>query len=131
MFDTHKNFAIGTVLTAPADASGQDFVLMPGDEEVFANNMPVTLCPPNVEPTADNSEISYLMNVDGDAMTITRAQEGSLPMSVGTGWKVIGTVTAKTLADMEDAVANKPDIADLDEAVGLPRLLLTRGLRPL
>lgn len=104
MFDTHKNFAIGTVLSAPADAGGQDFILMPGDGEGFANNMPVTFCPPNVQPTADNSEIGYLTHLDGDALTITRAQEGSLPMQVAAGWQVIGSVTAKSLQDIEDSV---------------------------
>lgn len=104
MFDTHKNFAIGTVLTAPADASGQDFVLMPGDGEVFANNMPVTICPPDVQPTADNSEIGYLTSVNGDALTITRAQEGSLLMQVAAGWRVYGSVTAKSLQDIEDSL---------------------------
>lgn len=70
------------MLSAPADASGEDFILMPGDGQFFAPNMPVTLCPPNVQPTADNSEIGYLTAVDGDQLTILRAQEDSLPMQV-------------------------------------------------
>jgi hypothetical protein len=102
MFDTHKNLALGTVLSAPADGSGQDFVLMPGHGEGFGINMPVTLCPPNAQPKADNSEIGYVTSAVGDALTILRAQEGSLPMQVEAGWQVYGSLTAKSLQDIEE-----------------------------
>jgi hypothetical protein len=112
MFDTHKNFAIGTVLSAPADASGEDFILMPGDGQFFAPNMPVTLCPPNAQPTADNSEIGYLTAVEGDTLTITRAQEGTLPMQVAGNWQIFGSLTAKSLQDIEGELSGA--LAQLD-----------------
>lgn len=96
----------------PSDASGQDFTLMPVDGQEFAANMPVTMCPPNVKPTGGNSEIGYLTAVDGDALTTLRAQEVSIPMQVEANWQIFGSVTAKSLADIEQAVLAIPDPAD-------------------
>lgn len=114
MFDTHLNFAIGTVLSAPADASGQDFTLMPGDGQAFAANMPVTMCPRDVKSNGSNSEIGYITAIDGDALTILRAQERSIPMQVAANWQIFGSITAKTVTDIEEAVADKAGTADLD-----------------
>jgi hypothetical protein len=80
---------------------------MPGDGHPFTATMPVTLCPPNVLPNGDNSEIGYLRDVLGDVLTITRAQGGSVPMQVGPNWEVIGTVTAKSLTYIKEAVDTK------------------------
>ncbi|MFB6518582.1 glycosyl hydrolase family 28-related protein [Streptomyces sp. NPDC056401] len=66
--------------------------------------MPVTLAPPNIVPTPDNSEIGYLTDVQGDELTITRAQEGSSAKAVAAGWVVYGAATRKTFEDIEDAV---------------------------
>lgn len=74
--------------------------------------MPVTICPPRTQPTRDNSEVGYLTAVDGDTLTIVRAQEGSIAMQVKTGWQVIGSVTAKTITDIEGAVTALDMLAD-------------------
>lgn len=111
-FDTHKNFAIGTIHTAPENAGDTSFVLEPGFADQFAANMPVTICPPRVQPTRDNSEIGYLTAVAGDTLTILRAQEDSIAMQVKTGWQVIGSVTAKTITDIEGAVTALDMLAD-------------------
>jgi hypothetical protein len=61
----------------------------------------------------DNSEIGYLTSVDGGTLTITRAQEGSVPMQVAAGWKLPGSLTGESLKDIETAVESKADTADL------------------
>lgn len=82
---------------------------MPGDGARFTPDMPVTLCAPNTQPNSDNAEIGYLTAVSGDTLTITRAQEGSTAMQVQAGWQVFGSITAKTITDVETALAGKVD----------------------
>lgn len=113
MFDTHLNFAIETIHTAPVNAGDTAFVLEPDDAEKFAANMQVTLCPPNIQPNGDNSEIGYLTSINDTTLTSLRAQEGSIPMQVPAGWKIIGSITAKTVTDLEQAVIGKADAVDL------------------
>jgi hypothetical protein len=105
-FDSHVNFAQATVMVAPSDAlNGTTFVLSPGDCERFAVGMPVTICPPDVLPTYDTAEIGYLSAISDGTATILRAQEDTIAKYVEPGWVVSGTVTAKSLTDIENAVS--------------------------
>ncbi|WMM74468.1 hypothetical protein RCF27_09375 [Rhodococcus pyridinivorans] len=56
-------------------------------------------------PSLDNTEIGYLIDVDGDTLTIERGQEGTTPMQVRAGWKVIASITSKTIEDLEEAIS--------------------------
>lgn len=104
-FDNHVNLLSATVKVAPVPATtGQTLTLMPGDAGRFLPDMPVTLCPRDREPTFDNSEIAYVADVDGDALTVSRAQEGTIAKEVKAGWRVIGSPTAKTFQDLESAL---------------------------
>lgn len=118
MFDSHPNLATGTVQVPPIQpTTGQTFKLFPGQAGAFEPNMPVTLAPPLTMPDADNSEIGYLTAIAGDTLTIQRAQEGSIPKIVVPGWRVYGTITRKTITDIEEAVAAIPIATDASIAV--------------
>ncbi|MFI2837546.1 hypothetical protein [Mycolicibacterium sp. PDY-3] len=109
MFDQHVNLLIGTVQIPPTPSTtGGSLTLMPGDTR-FRANMPVTITPPDVEPTHDNSEIAYLTEVDGLVLTLDRGQEDSNRMQIAAGWIVRGSLTAKTITDLEHALDGKVD----------------------
>lgn len=104
-FDTHKNFAIGTIATPPSPAtSGTTLSVLPGEGQFFAANMPVTMAPAGQEPTFDNAEIGYVTAVAGDQLTVLRGQEDSIAKPVGAGWRIFGSITAKTITDIEATV---------------------------
>lgn len=108
MFDTHVNLLSGTVQVAPdPSTTGTSLTLMPGDGARFQADIPVTLCPPNTQATFDNSEIAYVTDVDGNSLTLMRAQEGTNAMQVASGWQVIAGITAKSLTDIEQALDTK------------------------
>lgn len=93
---------------APSPATSDiSFTMTAGDGAKFAPNMPVTIVPSNVAPTATNSEIGYITEVVDDVLTITRAQEGTTAKQVQAGWVVMGTITAKTVTDLETAIDSK------------------------
>ena len=84
-FDTHKNLAKSNLAVVPGDSlAGTQFEVLPGDGDLFAVNMPVTLSPAGIEPDSDNSEIGYISAITGDTMTILRAQESTTARSYST-----------------------------------------------
>lgn len=110
MFDNHVNLLSGSIQTPPSPATtGTTWTLMPGDSARFQTNMPVTVAPPNVQPTFDNAEICYLTGVSGDELTVERAQEGTIAKPIAAGWQVYGTMTAKTVTDIEAAITEVTD----------------------
>ena len=104
-FDPHANLVSGTVLIPPTPAlSGETFVLKPGQGARFTPGTPVTLHHPAIEPSLSTAEIGYVTDVDGDSLTVIRAQESTTAKYVTSGWRIAATITAKTLTDIEDAV---------------------------
>ncbi|WP_425005764.1 hypothetical protein [Mycolicibacterium sp. S3B2] len=101
---------------------------MPGDGARFQQDMPVTLCPPNVQPNHDNSEISYVTAVSGDVLTINRAQEGTTAMQVAGGWQVLGSLTAKTITDLEEAIVEYRDKHYVQQFVNSASVTVTHNL---
>ncbi|MFC8008939.1 hypothetical protein [Streptomyces cinereoruber] len=75
--------------------------------------MPVTLYPKDLPLVIENAEIAYITDVDGDQITVTRAQEGTTAKEVATGWGVIAAITAKSITDIEDEVLTKAPASDL------------------
>ena len=113
-FDSHVNLLSGTIKIAPLPAvSGATIVLHDGEGMRFRPNMPVTLSNPHVDVLFDNTEIGYVTAVDGDTLTVDRAQEGTAAQPITAGWKVSGSVTAKSLTDVEGALVGKVDAAEL------------------
>ncbi len=108
MADAHKNFAYSTVATAPSPAaSGTSLVVASGNGTLFpAVPFNATIWPTGVQPTAANAEIVRVTNISTDTFTITRTQEGSSARTVVVGDQIAATITAKTLADIEDNYVN-------------------------
>ena len=53
----------------------------------------------------------------GDQITIARAQESTSAQSIGVGWEIASTVTAKTLTDIESATVQKANnLSDISNA---------------
>ncbi len=98
MADAIKNFAFGTVLTAPSPAtSGTSLVLDSGQGANFAVGNAVCW-PSGVQPLSSNAEIVRITAVATDTLTITRAQEGTTAQSIAVGWQVLQGVTAGLMA---------------------------------
>lgn len=99
MADALKNFAYGTVLTAPSPAtSGTSLVLNSGQGANFAVGNAVCW-PSGVQPTSANAEIVRVTAISTDTLTITRAQESTTAQSIAVGWQVQQGVTAGLLAE--------------------------------
>lgn len=101
--DAHKNFALGTVATAPSPATtGTSLVLAAGEGAGFpAAPFNVTIYPAGATPTRANAEIARCTAKSTDTLTITRAQEGSTARTVIVGDTVVAAITAKSLTDIE------------------------------
>ncbi|PPH83920.1 hypothetical protein C5C50_04265 [Rathayibacter sp. AY1D9] len=97
--------------------TGTAFKVSPGDGQLFAPNMPVTLAPYGKDPSYDNAEIARITSVSCDSLVLERGTEGSIPKIVQVGWVIAGTVTAGTLEAIEDAVLTKADQTYVDELV--------------
>lgn len=106
--DAHKNFAYGTVLTAPSPAtSGTSLVLNSGQ----GANMPAvpfnaTVWPAGAIPTVSNAEVVRVTARSTDTLTITRTQESSSARTIIAGDQFAATITAKTLTDAENPSNN-------------------------
>lgn len=107
-FDAHKNFAHGTVVTAPSPAtSGTSIVLSSGDGALMPAvpfNAVIAPSTPQ-EPNVLNSEVVRVTARPGaaDTFTIARAQEGSTARTVIAGDRLYAGITSKTLTDVESA----------------------------
>lgn len=103
MADAHKNFAYGTVLTAPTTpTAGTTLVLNSGQ----GANMPTapfnaTVWPAGSQPTNSNAEIVRVTAVATDTLTIVRAQESSVARSIIATDQFAAGITVKALTDIE------------------------------
>lgn len=104
-FDSHKNFAVGTVATAPSPAtSGTSLTLSADFNPAPTPPYNVIICPSGSQPTAANAEVARVTGDSSGVLTITRAQEGSTARTVIVGDQVCAGITAKTLTDIETAI---------------------------
>lgn len=103
MADAHKNFAYGTILTAPSPASsGTSFVLNSGQGATMpAVPFNGTVWPTGAMPTVSNAEIVRVTAITTDTLTIVRAQESSNARSVIVGDQFAAGITVKALTDVE------------------------------
>ena len=115
MFDLHKNFAASTVAVAPVPpASGTSLTV--SDSSPFpAAPFNCTICPAGEIPTPANAEIVRVTVIAGNVLTIQRIQEGTAARTILEGDQIAATITAKTLADVEEAV---PSLAHGSQALG-------------
>lgn len=103
MPDSHANFAVSLVETAPSPAtSGTSLVVTTGQGTLFpAVPFNATIWPVGSNPTSANAEIVRVTARTTDTLTITRAQEGTSARTVVVGDQIAATITAKTLTDVE------------------------------
>lgn len=112
--DPHKNFAYGTVLTAPSPAtSGTSLVLGSGQGAGFPapatdGAFNVVVWPAGGPPTAANAEIARVSARSTDTFgTVARAQEGTSARTIVVGDQVMLAPTAKTYTDIEARILNQ------------------------
>jgi hypothetical protein len=99
-----KNFAYGTVATAPSPAtSGTSVVLGSGQGALFPTSFPysVVIWPTGVNPTSSNAEIVTVTGISTDTLTIVRAQEGTSARTVVTGDQIMYAITGELLRRLE------------------------------
>ena len=102
-----KDFATGTVLTAPTPAtSGTTLVLNSGEGAYMpATPFYATAHPPAVFPTVYNSEKVKVTNVSGDTLTIERGISGISAKSIEIGWRISNTLFKRDVAPIKVTVS--------------------------
>ncbi len=106
LFDSHLNFAYGTVATAPSPAtSGTSLVLATGQGALFpAAPFNAVIWPTGVSALSTNAEVVRVTAKSTDTLTIVRAQESSTARSVIATDQIAAAITAKTITDLENAI---------------------------
>jgi len=134
--DAHANFAYSTIAVPPSPAlSGTSLTVAAGEGALFPTApFNATVWPANTAPRASNAEIVRVTARVGDVLTFVRAQEGTVASVIVAGSQIAATITAKTLTDIEDAIAaaaaEDPLEQLLREAFGYHSETFTRMLRP-
>src|SRR3954470_948419 len=107
MADAHQNFPYSLTATAPSPAvSGTSIAVTVAQGSRFpAAPFNATIWPIGELPIPSNAEIVRVTNITTDALTITRAEEGSSARAILVGDQIAATITAKTLTDVEDAIS--------------------------
>lgn len=103
MADLHKNFAYGTVLTAPSPAtSGTSLVLGSGQGANFPTPpFNATIWPVSSQPTNSTAEIVRVTAISTDTLTIARTQESTSARTVIVGDQISANITKKSFDDIE------------------------------
>lgn len=90
-----RDFAIGSVLTAPSPAtSGTTLVLNSGEGNLMPTTLPfyLTVAPAGVIPSRSNAEKVKVTARSTDTLTIVRAQGETTAQSIATGWIVVNSI---------------------------------------
>lgn len=99
-----KDYATGTVLTAPSPATtGTSLVLQSGE----GSRMPTapffaTAHPVNQMPTLDNAEKIEVTAVSTDTLTIVRGQGDTTAKSIAAGWRISNTVFSEDIGEWQE-----------------------------
>ena len=109
MPDSHKNFSLSLVATAPSPAtSGTSLIVTAADGAKFPTPpFNAVICPANTNPTTSNAEIVRVTAISTDTFTITRAQESSVARTVVVGDQIYAAITGKTFTDIEVTMYNE------------------------
>lgn len=118
--DAHKNFAYSTIAVAPSpQVNGTSLTIFAGDNGKFPTvPFNAVAFPPSVQLTVLNAEIIRVTNVNGDIFTITRGQEGSTARPLDIGYIIAAGITAKTITDIESAIAAINALFPVGDIVG-------------
>jgi len=103
IFDTHKNFAYSTVLTAPSPAgSGTTLTVQAGDGAKFPTvPFNIAVWPAGTLPTTANAEVMRVTAISTDTFTVVRTQESSSARNVQVSDQVANAMTVKVFSDIE------------------------------
>ena len=100
MSDQFANLAISSTAHA-VGVAGLVLTVQPGHGARFAAPpFNATVWPPNLYPDPTNAEIVRVTAINGDDLTIARAQEGTTPRDIVASDLIANTVTAKLLVEM-------------------------------
>ncbi len=102
-----KDFATGTVLTAPSPAtSGTSLVLQSGEgARMPAAPFYATAHPATELPTLDNAEKILVTAKSTDTLTITRAQGSTTAKSIAAGWRISNAIFEKDIVQIPVTVS--------------------------
>lgn len=94
-----KDFAVGTVLTAPSPATTGLSVTLQSGEGALMPAVPfmTTATPPGFYPTLSNSEKVWVTAIVGDTLTIQRGKSPTTAKSIGVGWFIANGIYADDL----------------------------------
>jgi hypothetical protein len=103
IYDSHRNFAVGTVLTPPSPALSGTLITLGARQGARFPAPPfnVTTWPVGLLPDPTNTEVMRVTSVLSDVLTVVRAQEGTPARAIGFGDYVAVTVTSKVVTDIE------------------------------
>ena len=100
-YDAHANLAY-TLLTNSPGTAGTTFNVTAGTGAYFpAAPFNCTVWPSGVIPTQGNGEIVRVTNVTGDALTVTRAKEGSAAINAAAGYQFMLSITVADIVAIE------------------------------
>lgn len=100
--DNIKNFAYGIIAVAPSpNDSGELLVLAPGQGADFPEApFNVLMWPSNVIPRSFNAEVGRCTAIDGDTLTVTRAQSGTMAKPIAVGYQICQPIDVDLLMQM-------------------------------
>jgi hypothetical protein len=135
-FDPHANLAVSAIATAPSPpTTGTTLTVSAGEGARFpAAPFNATVWPATAGPTPANAEILRVTARTTDTLTVLRAQEGTTARAIGFGDQIAATITAKTVTDVETAMAqlNAANTFTQDQTISkdYPRLGFFNTLSP-
>src|SRR4030095_1502988 len=96
---TLKDFAYGTVLTAPSPATSGTSLVLNAGQGALMPTVPfnATVWQLGVQPSTTNAEIVTVTAISTDTLTIVRAQEGTSARAIVTSDQFAATITAKVI----------------------------------
>lgn len=117
--DSHTNFAYGLVTVAPSPNAQTGLTLSVSSATgALMPTVPfnATVWPAEAQPTKANAEIVRVTANAAGALTIVRSQEGTTARVILVGDQFAASITAKTMQDVESAIAAETARAEAAES---------------
>lgn len=104
-----KDFATSIVTAAPDPSdSGTELDVQTGQGVRFPEVPFAAVAHPNDQiPTLDNAEKITVTDIDGDTLTIVRAQDGTVAKPIGAGWRISAAIFTADFDGKQDKVGAK------------------------
>jgi len=110
-----KDFATGTVLTAPSSATAGTSLVLQSGEGARMPAVPffATAHLANTLPTLDNAEKLQVTAISTDTLTIVRAQGDTTAKSIAVGWRISNAVFAADFDFAAEGVLMDSEVTNL------------------